>query len=344
MSFYYHTELPLPSDFKETYPLSEKMKAAKCQRDREISDIFTGKSHRFLVIIGPCSADREDAVCEYVCRLAKISEKTRDRLLIIPRIYTSKPRTTGIGYKGMLHQPNPLLSPDLAKGLVAVRKLHMRAFYESGLSAADELLYPEIRSYLDDLLSYEAVGARSVENQQHRLTASGMDIPVGMKNPTSGDLSVMFHAIYAAQQPQRFIFRGHEVTTDGNPLAHGILRGGQNRYGMPLPNYSLHDLEYCRREYEKKCLRNMAVLVDTNHANSNKHFKEQMNIALDVLHSRRTDSGLHTLIKGLLIESYLVEGCQPLSSSQTYGQSITDPCLGWEDTETLLYQIAELCD
>lgn len=343
MSFHYHTELPLPSQFKETYPLPEKMKKQKEARDREIADVFTGKSEKFLVIIGPCSADHEDSVCEYVHRLAKVSERVKDRLILIPRIYTSKPRTTGTGYKGMLHQPDPSLSPDLMKGLISVRRLHLRAFCESGLSAADELLYPEIRSYLDDLLSYEAVGARSVENQQHRLTASGMDIPVGMKNPTSGDLSIMFHAIYAAQQPQRFIFRGHEVTTDGNLLTHGILRGGQNRYGAAIPNYSLHDLEYCLKEYEKKRLRNMAVLVDTNHANSNKRFQEQIPIAKDVLRSRRRNPRLHSLIKGLVIESYLVEGCQTLSSTQTFGQSITDPCLGWEDTESLLYDIAENC-
>lgn len=343
MSFHYHTELPLPSEFKEAYPLPEKMRRQKIQRDREIADIFTGKSDKFLVIIGPCSADREDAVCEYVHRLSRVNEKVHHRLLIIPRIYTSKPRTTGTGYKGMLHQPNPLADPNLMEGLISVRKMHLRAFCETGLSAADELLYPEIRSYLDDLLSYEAIGARSVENQQHRLTASGMDIPVGMKNPTSGDLAVMFHAIYAAQQPQRFIFRGHEVTTDGNPLAHGILRGGQNRYGMYLPNYSRRDLEYCQREYEKKCLLNRSILVDTSHANSNKHFQEQPYIARDILLSRQRNPTLHTLIKGLLIESYLVEGCQAPSSSQTYGQSVTDPCLGWEDTETLLYQISELC-
>ena len=336
--------LPDPEEIKKKYPASEKVKEIKAQRDKEIADVFTGKSNKFLLIIGPCSADKEEPVIDYISRLVPVQEQVKDKILIIPRIYTNKPRTTGEGYKGMIHQPDPTKHEDMLEGLIKVRQLHLHAIEQTGFTCADEMLYPENDRYLSDLLSYVAVGARSVEDQQHRLTASGLDIPVGMKNPTSGDLSIMFHAIYAAQQSQRFIFRGHEVTTDGNQLAHGILRGGQNRYGMPLPNYSLHDLEYCRREYEKKCLRNMAVLVDTNHANSNKHFKEQINIALDVLHSRRTNSGLHTLIKGLLIESYLVEGCQPLSSSQTYGQSITDPCLGWEDTETLLYRIAELCD
>ena len=341
MSFYYHTELPLPSDFKETYPLSEKMKEAKCRRDREISDIFTGKSHRFLVIIGPCSADREDAVCEYVCRLAKISEKTKDRLLIIPRIYTSKPRTTGTGYKGMLHQPNPLLSPDLAKGLVAVRKLHLRAFYESGLSAADELLYPEIRSYLDDLLSYEAVGARSVENQQHRLTASGMDIPVGMKNPTSGDLSVMMNSITAAQGSHTFIYRNWEVVSRGNPYAHAILRGHTNKRGQSIPNYHYEDLKIVCDMYNKEGLANPAVIVDVNHANSGKKYMEQIRIAKEVLQSKSLSEDINKIVKGLMIESYIEDGSQPIDGC-VYGQSITDPCLGWEKSERLICEIAEM--
>ena len=343
MSFYYHTQLPLPSDFKETYPLSEKMKEAKCRRDREISDIFTGKSHRFLVIIGPCSADREDAVCEYVCRLAKISEKTKDRLLIIPRIYTSKPRTTGTGYKGMLHQPEPDKAPDLLAGIIAIRKMHLRAIEESGLTAADEMLYPENRSYLDDILSYEAIGARSVENQQHRLTASGMDIPIGMKNPTSGDFAVMLNSVVAAQHSHRFIYRGMDVTTEGNDLAHVILRGGVDKYGTCIPNYHYEDLVRLLEAYKKKELKNPAAIIDANHSNSNKKFKEQIRIVSEVIHSRNYNPELKTLVKGVMIESYLEEGNQSIDSERVYGRSITDPCLGWTDTERLIYEIAEKC-
>ena len=300
-----------------------------------------GESDKFLVIVGPCSADNEDAVCEYVSRLAKVSEKVSQRLILIPRIYTNKPRTTGEGYKGMLHQPQPDKAPDLLGGLIAIRKMHIRAMAESGLTAADEMLYPENRSYMDDLLSYEAVGARSVENQQHRLTASGMEIPVGMKNPTSGDFSVMLNSVQAAQSPHNFLYRGCDVTTDGNPLAHSILRGGVDKYGTCVPNYHYEDLMRLLELYEKRDLQYPAAIIDANHSNSNKQFREQVRIVSEVLHSRRYHPGLRQLVKGVMIESYLEEGNQPITEHRIYGKSITDPCLGWQETERLLYEIAE---
>ena len=295
------------------------------------------------MIVGPCSADNEESVCEYVNRLAKVNEKVSDRLMIIPRIYTNKPRTTGEGYKGMLHQPRPDQAPDLLAGIIAIRKMHIRAISESGLTSADEMLYPENRSYLDDILSYEAIGARSVENQQHRLTASGMDIPVGMKNPTSGDFSVMLNSVIAAQSSHTFIYRGMDVTTDGNDLAHVILRGGVDKYGTCNPNYHYEDLVRLQTMYEEKHLINPAAIVDANHSNSNKQFKEQIRIISEVLHSRNYNTKLKDLIKGVMIESYLEEGCQRIGADQVYGKSITDPCLGWEDTERLIYKIAEEC-
>ena len=338
-----NAELPLPAELKAEYPLSDEILKIKKERDREIRDIFTGNSDRFVVIVGPCSADNEDSVCEYVSRLAKINDKVSDRLMIIPRIYTNKPRTTGEGYKGMLHQPEPDQAPDLLAGIIAIRKLHTRAISESGLTAADEMLYPENRSYLDDILSYEAVGARSVENQQHRLTASSMDIPVGMKNPTSGDFSVMLNSVVAAQSSHNFIYRGMDVTTDGNELAHVILRGGVDKYGTCIPNYHYEDLVRLLDMYRQRDLKNPAAIVDANHSNSNKQFREQIRIVSEVLHSRRYNTELKQLIKGVMIESYLEEGCQKIDEHRIYGKSITDPCLGWDDTERLIYKIAEEC-
>ena len=338
-----NAELPLPADLKAEYPMPEKSKEIKKERDQEIRDIFTGKSDKFIVLVGPCSADNEDSVCEYVNRLAKVNEKVSDRLMIIPRIYTNKPRTTGEGYKGMLHQPKPDEAPDLLAGIIAIRKMHIRAIEESGLTGADEMLYPENRSYLDDILSYEAIGARSVENQQHRLTASAMDIPVGMKNPTSGDFSVMLNSVVAAQSSHSFIYRGMDVTTEGNDLAHVILRGGVDKYGTCIPNYHYEDLVRLLEAYKKKELKNPAAIIDANHSNSNKKFKEQIRIVSEVIHSRNYNPELKTLVKGVMIESYLEEGNQSIDSERVYGRSITDPCLGWTDTERLIYEIAEKC-
>lgn len=337
-----NAELPLPSELKKEYPLSPEILNIKEKRDREIRSIFTGESDKFIVIVGPCSADNEDAVCEYVNRLAEINEKVSDRLMIIPRIYTNKPRTTGEGYKGMLHQPEPDQAPDLLAGIIAIRKMHIRAIRESGLTAADEMLYPENRSYLDDILSYEAIGARSVENQQHRLTASSLDIPVGMKNPTSGDFSVMLNSIYAAQHPQHYAYAGCEVETSGNPLAHAILRGGVNKRGVSQPNYHYEDIKCLLEMYEKMGLQNQAVLVDSNHSNSNKQYEEQVRIVKEVLHNRKLSPEIHNLVKGVMIESYIEPGRQDVSE-HIYGKSITDPCLGWEASERLLYEIAEMC-
>ncbi|MEJ8743747.1 3-deoxy-7-phosphoheptulonate synthase [Mediterraneibacter sp. HCN-7094] len=338
-----NAELPLPADLKAEYPLSDKIIKIKEKRDAEIRNIFTGKSDKFIVIVGPCSADNEDAVCEYVNRLARVNEKVSDRLMIIPRIYTNKPRTTGEGYKGMLHQPDPDKAPDLLAGIIAIRKMHIRAIEETGLTAADEMLYPENRSYLDDILSYEAIGARSVENQQHRLTASGMNIPIGMKNPTSGDFLVMLNSVIAAQHSHSFIYRGMDVTTDGNDLAHVILRGGVDKYGTCNPNYHYEDLVRLLSLYQKMELKNPAAIIDANHSNSNKKFKEQIRITSEVLHSRSYNPELKKLIKGVMIESYLEEGNQKICPDMIYGKSITDPCLGWEDTERLIYEIAEKC-
>lgn len=338
-----NNELPLPADLKKEYPLSEKIRRIKAERDAQIRDIFTGKSDKFVVIIGPCSADNEDSVCEYVNRLAKLNERVADKLMIIPRIYTNKPRTTGEGYKGMLHQPDPDKAPDLLAGIIAIRKMHIRAMEESYLTAADEMLYPENRSYLDDILSYEAIGARSVENQQHRLTASGMDIPIGMKNPTSGDLAVMLNSVVAAQGRHRFIYRGQDVTTDGNELAHVILRGGVDKYGTTIPNYHYEDCRRLQLMYEQKDLKNPAVIIDANHSNSNKQYKEQLRIVGEVLHTRNYAPDLKKLIKGVMVESYLLEGRQDICGNMEYGKSITDPCIGWEDTERLVDMIAEKC-
>ncbi len=343
MSIKINHELPLPEMLKEQYPVSSRVKEIKKKRDEELRDIFTGRSERFIVLAGPCSADNEESVCEYVRRLKKLADQVSDKLLVIPRVYTNKPRTTGEGYKGMLHQPDPEKEPDLLAGIIAIRKMHIRVMEETGLSAADEMLYPENRSYLDDLLSYEAVGARSVENQQHRLTASGIDIPVGMKNPTSGDLSVMLNSVTAAQHPHRFIYRRNDVETSGNELAHAILRGGVDKYGKNIPNYHYEDLARLSEMYEKWELKNPAVIVDVNHSNSNKQYKEQIRIVSEVMHSRNYNPKLKKLVKGVMIESYLVEGRQDITENLVYGQSITDPCIGWEDTEKLIFDIAEKC-
>lgn len=341
MSMIINKELPNPAALKAEFPVPEHIKEIKAARDKEIAAVFRGESDKFLVIVGPCSADNEESVCEYTRRLARVNEQVKDRLILIPRIYTNKPRTTGEGYKGMLHQPDPDKAPDLLGGIIAIRKMHMRAIEETGLTCADEMLYPENRSYLDDLLSYEAIGARSVENQQHRLTASSMDIPAGMKNPTSGDLAVMMNSIKAAQSAHNFIYRGCDVTTTGNPLAHAILRGGVDKYGTTIPNYHYEDLKRLASLYEESGLENPACVVDVNHSNSGKKFKEQIRIVSEVLHSRSYDPAIHKLVKGVMIESYLFEGAQKICPEMIHGKSITDPCLGWEDTEKLLYSIAE---
>ena len=342
MGFEFVKELPTPNMIKELYPVSKEIEAAKTERDEEIKKVLTGESDKFLAIIGPCSADNEDAVCDYIRRLAPIQEKIKDKVIIIPRIYTNKPRTTGEGYKGIVHQPNPEGKPDLLAGLIAMRKMHMRAVEETGLTPADEMLYPENFGYLSDILSYVAIGARSVEDQQHRLTVSGFDVPAGMKNPTSGDMTVMLNSVVAAQHSHSFIYRGWEVNTDGNPLAHVILRGAVNKRGVNQPNYHYEDLQTLLSLYNERNLHNPAAIIDTNHSNSAKKYKEQIRIAKEVLHSRRCNKDIHTLVKGLMIESYIEEGSQTIHD-KCYGKSITDPCLGWEDSERLLYEIAESC-
>ena len=313
MSFEFIKKLPTPAQIRESYPFPEKLVSLKAQRDREIGDVITGKSNKFLVIIGPCSADNEDSVCDYINRLAKVNEKVKDRLILIPRIYTNKPRTTGEGYKGIVHQPDPEKRPDFLAGLIAMRKMHIRAVEESGLTAADEMLYPENWRYISDILSYVAIGARSVEDQQHRLTASGFDVAAGMKNPMSGDMSVMLNSVYAAQHPHSFIYRGWEVNTTGNALTHTVLRGAVNKHGNNVPNYHYEDLNRLLEMYDKMDLLNPACVIDANHSNSGKQFEQQIRIE---------------------------EGCQKVGGG-IYGKSITDPCLGWEDSERLIYEIAE---
>ena len=342
MSFTYLNQLPTPEEIKKEYPLSDKLTALKKERDAMIRNVLTGKDDRFLVVIGPCSADSEDPVCDYVSRLTAVQEKVKDRLIIIPRVYTNKPRTTGEGYKGIATQPDPEKAPDMIAGLIAMRKMHIRAIEESGLTCADEMLYPENWGYVEDLLSYVAIGARSVEDQQHRLTVSGFDVASGMKNPTSGDLAVMLNSVVAAQGGHRFIYRSWEVETTGNELAHTILRGAVNKHGEAIPNYHYEDLRLLWEKYQEKNLKNPAVIVDTNHSNSNKQYDQQVRIAKEVLHSRQVDPELHTLVKGLMIESYIEDGAQKVGE-HCYGKSITDPCLGWEESEKLLYTIAEMC-
>jgi len=334
-------KLPIPKEIKEQYPLTAELAQVKARRDKEIADVFTGKSGKMVLIIGPCSADREDAVLEYCERLAKLQEAVSDKLVLIPRVYTNKPRTTGDGYKGLLHQPDPRKTSDMLEGVIAIRRLHTNVLANTGLPTADEMLYPDNYRYLSDLLSYVAVGARSVENQEHRLTSSGIDVPVGMKNPTSGDISVMLNSIMAAQHPHTFIYRGWEVDTTGNPLAHAILRGYVNKHGESMPNYHFEELERLYNAYTAKGLQNMALIVDANHANSGKKYQEQPRICKEVLHSCRHSGEIKSMVKGFMVESYLEPGCQKIGDG-VYGKSITDPCLGWEETIRLVQDIADL--
>ena len=341
MNMQFFRKLPIPKEIKEQYPMTDDLKKIKADRDEAIKAIFRGESDKFLLIIGPCSADSEDSVLDYISRLRTVQDKVSDKILIIPRIYTGKPRTTGDGYKGMLHQPNPEDKPDALKGILAIRNLHMRAISETGFSCADEMLYPENHRYLDDMLAYVAVGARSVEDQQHRLVSSGLNIPVGMKNPTGGDISVMMNSITAAQHSHDFIYRGWEVQSKGNPYAHAILRGYVDELGNAYPNYHYEDLARLAAVYAQKNLANPSVIVDTNHSNSGKKYLEQIRIAKEILHSCRHNADIKKLVKGLMIESYIEDGCQKIGEG-VYGKSITDPCLGWEKTERLILDLADL--
>lgn len=340
MSFEFVKKLPTPSEIRAQYPVPENLAKLKEERDREIRDVITGKSNKFLVIIGPCSADNEDAVCEYVTRLAKVNEKVKDKLILIPRVYTNKPRTTGEGYKGIVHQPDPEKKPDLLAGLIAMRKMQIHAMDVSGLTAADEMLYPENWRYVSDILSYVAIGARSVEDQQHRMTVSGFDVPAGMKNPTSGDLTVMLNSVYAAQHPHTFTYRGWEVNTTGNELAHTVLRGATSKHGQNLANYHYEDLNLLLNLYNERDLKNPAAIIDANHSNSAKQYEQQVRIVKEVMHSRKLNPDIHKLVKGVMVESYLVEGNQKVGDG-VYGKSITDACLGWEASEQLIYDIAD---
>lgn len=333
-------KLPTPMEIKTMYPVPEAVAEQKKKNDAEIRDIFTGASDKFAVIIGPCSADNQDAVEDYVQRLARVQEEVKDKLYIIPRVYTNKPRTTGKGYKGMLHQPDPEKKPDLLQGLITIRQMFLKIMEDTKLPIADEMLYPENARYFSDCISYVAIGARSVENQQHRLTSSGLDIPVGMKNPTSGDISIMLNSIEAAQASHSFLYRGWDVQTEGNDLAHAILRGAVNQYGSYIPNYHYEDMVNLHEKYVAKGFANPALVVDCNHSNSNKKYMEQIRIAKEIMHNRKHSKDLKGFVKGLMIESYIEGGNQPVDG-HCYGKSITDPCLGWEDTEKLLYLIAE---
>ena len=340
-NMHFKRKLPVPKEIKEQYPLTAELSRIKNERDAIIADVFTGASEKKVLIIGPCSADREDAVLDYCGRLARLQEKVADKLILIPRVYTNKPRTTGEGYKGLLHQPNPEKDADMLEGVIAIRRLHTNVLAETGLSTADEMLYPDNYRYLSDLLAYVAVGARSVENQEHRLTASGIAVPVGMKNPTSGDISVMLNSILAAQRQHTFIYRGWEVETAGNELAHAILRGYVNRHGEAIPNYHFEEMEHLYNAYEAKGLDNISLIVDANHSNSAKKYWEQPRICKEVLHSCRHSDNIRSMVKGFMIESYLEEGSQKIGDG-VYGKSITDPCIGWAATERLVQDIAEL--
>ena len=340
MEFY--RKLPIPKEIKAQFPITPALAKIRDRQVEELKSIFDGVSDKLVLVIGPCSADREDAVLEYISRLRKVQDKVSDKIVIVPRIYTNKPRTTGEGYKGMLHQPDPNEKPDLLKGIVAIRKLHLRALAETGFGCADEMLYPENHRYLSDILTYVAVGARSVEDQQHRLTASGLDIPVGMKNPTGGDIGVMMNSIKAAQSSHTFLYRGWEVKSQGNPYAHAILRGYVDKQGKSHPNYHYEDLYGLYETYKTSGLENPAVIVDTNHANSGKQYLEQIRIAKEILHSCRYSADVRSIVKGLMIESYLQDGAQKICDHPVYGKSVTDPCIGWEKTEKLIYEIAEV--
>ena len=342
MNMEFYRKLPIPKDIKEEYPVSPELQARRDACVTELKNIFEGKSDKFVLVIGPCSADKEDSVLDYISRLRTVQDKVADKIMIVPRIYTNKPRTTGDGYKGMLHQPDPNADPDLLNGIISIRRLHLRALAETGFGCADEMLYPENHRYLSDLLAYVAVGARSVENQQHRLTASGLDIPVGMKNPTCGDLTVMMNSITAAQHSHMFLYRGWEVKSAGNPHAHAILRGYVDTKGHSAPNYHYEDLINVYEMYQKSGLSNPAVIVDTNHANSGKQCLEQVRIAKEVLHACRHSADIKKMVKGLMIESYIEDGAQKIGPDEVYGKSITDPCLGWEKTERLIYDLADV--
>ncbi|MBE6548537.1 MAG: 3-deoxy-7-phosphoheptulonate synthase [Ruminococcaceae bacterium] len=333
-------KLPIPMEIKEKYPLSPEWMEKKVEFDAEVSRVFTGESDKKLLIIGPCSADCEESVLDYSHRLARVAQDVKDKIIVIPRVYTNKPRTTGDGYKGMLHQPDPNKAADMLEGIIAIRRLHTRVIEETGMFTADEMLYPENYRYLSDILSYVAVGARSVENQQHRLVASGIDVPVGMKNPTGGDVSVMLNSVMAAQHSHTFLYRGWEVKSSGNPYAHSILRGYVNKHGESMPNYHYEDMAHLYEEYIKRGLKNPALIVDCNHANSAKKYKQQHRIASEVLHSCRLNSDIAKMFKGFMIESYIEEGSQKIGEG-IYGKSITDPCIGWSDTEKLIYDMAE---
>lgn len=334
-------KLPIPRDVKNEFPLSEKILAHKAKKDAEIADLFANRDKRFVLVIGPCSADNEDSVLDYVSRLVPVQEKVKDKIYIIPRVYTNKPRTTGEGYKGMVHQPDPSKKEDMLEGIISIRRLHTEVIEQTGFLCADEMLYPENQRYLSDLLGYIAVGARSVENQQHRLVASGCGVPVGMKNPTSGDFNVMMNSIKAAQSSHMFIFRGWEVESEGNPLAHAIIRGSVNKHGQSIPDYHYEDLIRLHGLYTQSGLENMNVIVDTNHSNSGKQYLEQIRICKEVLYSCRHSADIQSMVKGFMIESYIEDGCQKIGGG-VYGRSITDPCLGWEKTEKLIYEIADL--
>ena len=341
MNVEFKRKMPTHQALKDMYPISDELVKIKRENDKALQAVFTGDDDRLVLVIGPCSADREDAVLEYISRLRRVQERVIDKIIIVPRVYTNKPRTTGDGYKGMLHQPDPNSSPDMLKGLIAIRKLHMKVLGQTGFSCADEMLYPENHNYLSDVLSYVAVGARSVENQLHRLTASGLDIPVGMKNPTSGDFSVMLNSVYAAQHAHTFVYSNWEVQSKGNPLAHAILRGYANKHGRTVPNYHYEDLQLLCELYAKSGLSNPGVVIDTNHSNSGKHWEEQPRIAKEILHSTRHSGDIFRMVKGLMIESYLEDGKQSPDGC-VYGKSITDPCLGWDKTERLILELADL--
>ena len=341
MNVEFKRKMPTHQALKDMYPISDELVRIKRENDKALQAVFTGDDDRLVLVIGPCSADREDAVLEYISRLRRVQERVIDKIIIVPRVYTNKPRTTGDGYKGMLHQPDPNSSPDMLKGLIAIRKLHMKVLEQTGFSCADEMLYPENHNYLSDVLSYVAVGARSVENQLHRLTASGLDIPVGMKNPTGGDLSVMMNSITAAQHAHTFVYSNWEVQSKGNPLAHAILRGYANKHGRTVPNYHYEDLQFLCELYAKTGLLNPGVVIDTNHSNSGKHWEEQPRIAKEIMHSTRHSGDIYRMVKGLMIESYLEDGNQKPDGC-IYGKSITDPCLGWDKTERLILELADL--
>lgn len=342
MNLQFYRKLPIPMEIKKEFPISKELAKKRENYIAEMKDIFAGKSNKFLLIIGPCSADNPDAVIDYCNRLKEVQEKVKDKIFICPRVYTNKPRTTGDGYKGMLHQPDPNSAPDMLKGIVAIRKLHARVLSDTEMAPADEMLYPENQRYLSDILGYVAVGARSVEDQQHRLVASGTDVPVGMKNPTGGDLSVMMNSIYAGQHSHTFLYRGWEVKSSGNPYTHAILRGYMNKHGQSLPNYHFEDLMLVYEKYQSSSMQNPAVIIDTNHANSGKRYLEQIRIAKEIIESKSSSKEINSLVKGLMIESYIEDGNQAIGANEVYGKSITDACIGWEKTERLIFDLADM--